>query len=340
MATWLADVEALTARAAWPEARASLERDLDAVGATAELCALYGECLLRLGQPADALAWLEPRLHGFGGSANRRAFVRIVNLSGAAAFELGRIDEAAFFFELARERAVAMGDHLTGARALNNLALVASTRGQWSTALQYYQQAIPSYERVGSVRGVAESYHNIAATLIESGDLSEAEEWHRRAMELARDNGNDRLRAFILAGRAEVRLRQRDVEMARVLGTQAARVFDTLEDRSSQAHALGVVGQAELSAPGDEGAAARRALETLTTAVALARQSGVVRVLADCLVAHARAARVTGDRTTAKTDLTEALSGFQSLGAGDRVTLVNGLLAELAADESRGRREW
>jgi tetratricopeptide (TPR) repeat protein len=328
MATWLADVEALMARAAWAEARASLERDLAAVADSAELCALYGECLLRLGLPTDALQWLEPRLQTLAGAANRRAFVRVVNLSGAAAFELGRIDDAAVYFELARDRALSAGDHLTVARALNNLALVASTRGQWSTAMQYYMQAIPSYERLGSERGVVESYHNVAATLTEAGDLEEAEEWYRRAMALARDLGVDRLRAFVLAGRAEVRLRQRDFDMARVIGLQAARAFELLEDRSSQAHALGVVGQAQHGAAGEHAEGIRLALDTLSTAVALGRESAVMRVLADCLVARARCLQALGERDTALADLDEAQRGFATLGASDRVRLVDALRAE------------
>lgn len=328
MAAWLADVEALMARAAWGEARQSLERDLDEVATNAELTALYGESLLRVGDARAAIGWLEPRLSTLANSPNRRAFLRIVNLAGAAAFELGRIDDAALFFEVAHERATAVGDHLTSARARNNLALVASTRGQWVTALQQYMLAIPFYERAGSTRGIAECYHNIAATLIESGDLDEAEEWHRRAMTLAVEMGNDRLRAFILGGRAEVSLRKRDYVMAAVLGRQAARVFHDLGDRSSEAHALGVVGQAEqgmADANGPQRSAV--ASETLTQAIALGREAGVLRVLADLLLARARlAARVPG--AAVRADLLEARAAYVTLGSTDKVAIVDQLLTE------------
>jgi tetratricopeptide (TPR) repeat protein len=330
MVNWLADVEALMARAAWRDARQSLERDLDAVGESAELTALYGEVLLRLGLPRDALRWLEPRLQRIAQSANRRAFVKVVNLSGAASFELGSIDDAALFFDLARDRALAVGDHLTVARALNNLALVASTRGQWRTAMQYYMLAIPSYERVGDLRGIAECHHNVAATLIESGDLDQAEEWHRRAIGLAIEIGNARLRAFVIAGRAEVRLRKRDHDMALVLARQAAQAFRELSDPSSEAHALGVAGQAELGQASVEGEhAIARALDTLAHAVSLAEQSGVTRVLAECLLASARALVAANRANDARTDLRRARSAFESLGTTAKVYIVDSLLADL-----------
>jgi tetratricopeptide (TPR) repeat protein len=328
MATWLAEVEVLMARAAWGDARRALEVDLDAVATNAELTALYGEALLRMGEARDAIGWLEPRLTLLAATPNRRAFTRIVNLAGAAAFELGRIDDAALFFEVARERAVSAGDHLTAARALNNLALVASTRAQWRTAMQYYMLAIPSYERVGEMRGIAECHHNVAATLIEAGDFEEAEEWHRRAMQLAIELGNDRLRAFILGGRAEVRLRTRDHDMAIVLGRQAARVFRTLGDRSSEAHALGIVGQAEQGMAALGQLHEQPVIDTLRDAIEMARESGVLRVLADLLMARARSSMARTDGEAARYDLLEARQAYVTLGSTDKIKMVDTLLAD------------
>jgi MalT-like TPR region len=323
IAARLADVEARAARGEWAAIRDSLADDA-AVADNAELFAFRGEALLRLGEPREALAWLQPRLSHFSRQANHRAWRRTVNLAGAAAFELGLIDDAEEFFVTALDHATRVGDHLTGARALNNLALVASTRGEWPVAMNYYTMAMPAYERTGSVRGVAECSHNIAATLLEAGALDEAEEWERRAMELAQETGNERLRGFALGGRAEMSLRRQDWSLAIVLGEQAAATFRPLGDLSSEAHALRLVGQAKLGSGNlDE------AWATLTRAIELAAQSKVLRVLAESRLARARCSLARRDTDRARPDLVAALEGFGILGAREKATAVEHLLVQV-----------
>lgn len=330
MATRLAEVEALAARGAWTAVSESLALDLAATAANAELFAFYGESLLRLGRPRDAFEWLQPRLEAMARTANHRAWLRTVNLTGAAAFELGRIPEAEQYFATALEHATTLGDHLTSARALNNLALVASTRGDWGTAMNYYTLAMPSYERTASVRGLAECSHNIAATLLESGDLEQAEEWERRAMELARETGNERLRAFTLGGRAEMLLRKRDFTLAIVIGQQGAAAFRALADQSSEAHALRLVGQAQHGL-GDLASAE----QTLSRAIELATSSAVLRVLGECRLARAQCCLAMDDRAAAKADLLEARAHFLSLGSAEKVKTVDRLL-QLVDEQQAG----
>lgn len=327
IASRLAEVEALTARGAWSDARALLERDGDSLAEHAELCALYGETLLRLGLPQLSLDWLEPHTRTMAQRANRRAWIRMLNLTGAAAFELGRIDVAEQYFASARQHATADGDFLTSARALNNLALVASTRGDRSRAMQYYALAVPTYERAASVRGVAECCHNIAVTLIESGNLDEAEEWDRRAMAFAREMGNDRLLAYALGGRAEVRLLKEDYDLARVLASRAADAFRALQDVASEAHALRLYGQA---LHGQQ--AYTPALETLSSAIALAQDSAVRRIVGECRLARARCLIDLGDKAAAHADLVAALEDFAALGASDKQQQVRRLLRALSVD--------
>ena len=327
----LAAVEALVASGDWAEVQRSLASDIANIATNAELCATYGEALLRLGRPRDAFEWLQPRLDSIARTANWRAWLRTVNLTGAAAFELGRIPEAERYFSTALESATAMGDHLTGARALNNLALVASTRGDWGTAMNYYTLALPSYERTASVRGLAECSHNIAATALESGDLDLAEEWERRAMELARETGNERLRAFTLGGRAEILLRRRDFSLAIVIGRQGAALFRELGDQSSEAHALRLVGQAELGL-GDPATAER----TLSRAVALAAESSVLRVLGECLLARAHCFIAMSDPVSARDDLQQARAHFSALGSTEKVRGVDRLQQQLGIVTSSG----
>ncbi len=331
IASQLTAVEALAARGAWAEVRTILAGAQPAVAANAELSAFYAEALLRLGLPRETFEWLQPRVHGFARSANVAAWLRTVNLAGAAAFELGRIDDAEALFQTALEHANRSADYLTGGRALNNLALVASTRGDWGAAMNYYTLAMPAYERTASVRGMAECSHNIAATLLESGDVERAEEWERRAMELAQETGNERLRGFALNGRAEITLRKRDYALAIVIGQQAALAFRALHDRSSEAHALRLIGQAQHGQ-----GALQLAIATLSTATALATESAVLRVLAECLLARARVSLDLQRIEDARRDLEDALHHFTELGASAKQLEVTKALSGLPVSPHDG----
>ncbi len=324
IATRLAEVEAMVTRGAWSDIRDTLAAGPATVASSVELSAFYGEALLRLGQPRDTFAWLRPRLDGFAKSANVRAWMRTVNLAGAAAFELGQIDDAEQLFQIALESSNRTGDHLTGGRALNNLALVASMRCDWAAAMRYYTLAMPAYERSASVRGLAECSHNIAATLLESGDLEQAEEWERRAMELAQETGNERLRAFALGGRTEILLRRRDFALSIAIGQQAVAAFRELHDQSSEAHALRLIGQAE-HAQGRLDAA----METLTSAIALAESSSVIRIVAECHLARARLYIDLQRDDAARNDLEAALRDFSALGSQAKQLEVARILASL-----------
>lgn len=324
IATRIAAMEAHAARNAWADVHASLDTQLSVVGQNVELSAYYAEALMRLGRPREAFDWLERRLDGFAGSANTRASLRAVNLAGAAAFELGRIAEAQALFHTALERATQFGDHLTVGRALNNLALVASSHGDWSAAMNYYTLAMPAYERTASVRGLAECSHNIAATLLEAGDLERAEEWERRAMDLALETGNERLRGFTLGGRAEVMLRKGDFALSIAFGRQAIAAFRAVRDVSSEAHALRLIGQAQ-HAQGELDSA----LESLSIGITLASESAVVRVLAECELARARLYAQLDRPDLARADLVEALRHFTALGSEAKEREAARLLATL-----------
>lgn len=309
----LTAVEAMVARAAWGEVRDTLGADPDATASNLELLAWYGEALLRCGATREAFAWLEPRVALASPTANRRAWMRAVNLAGAAAFEIGRIDDAERYFSQSRDLADADEDHLLCARSLNNLALVASTRGDVDAAMGYYALAVPAYQRAGFMRGLAESYHNMAVTLMEAGELERAEEAERLAIEYAQGTTNERLHTFIVAGRAEVVLRKGDHALAIALGRVAAEGFHQIGDRSSEALALRLVGLALLGQNHLDEAAA-----TLTTAADLAARSGVIRAEAECRFARARCFKAQHRDDLALPDLERARVLFEALRAPEK----------------------
>jgi tetratricopeptide (TPR) repeat protein len=210
------------------------------------------------------------------------------------------------------------------ARAANNLALVSSTRGDWEDAMAWYALAIPTYQRVGSVRGLAECYHNMATTLMEAGELDRAEEAERRAVEFIREVPNRRLHAFVLAGRADILMRKGDSRFALVLAIRAASEFQAIDEPSAQAHALRIRGLCELAlgdAPG--------ALTTLDSSVRIAEAAAVARIVAECYLARGKARLHLESKEGAAADLKRALVLFEEQGSRSKAQAVKALMAEL-----------
>lgn len=304
----LATARAHAAAGAWPEVRAALSGEQETARVRPDLAALMGEALLRTGRTREARSWLSGVLSLLEGGRNAPALRRAVNLAGAAAFELGDLEDAEGMFERALELARRDNDDLTAARATNNLGAIADIRGRRDSALALYQLAIPAYQRLGHSLGLAESYHNMAITLRGSSQLDGADEYERRAIEFAREASSPRLAAMAQVGRAEVCLSRGDARMAAAQARRAATDFANVPDPVREADALRLTGVASL-AVGDH-AEARTAIER---AVSLARAHGSALIEAESLRARAQLRRATGDPVGASTDADAASAIFARL---------------------------
>jgi Tetratricopeptide repeat len=289
-----------------------------------EQVALVGEALLRMARPIEAEAWLRrtlPEVERSGDWVTRR---RAMNLWGAAQFELGQLDGA----ELAFRRAVELGeqedDPLLVARATNNLGQIANVRGQRDEALVMYKLAVPSYQRLGNVRGLAESYHNMAISYRDLGDLERADECEQRAIEFARGVPAARLAALARIGRAELALRRGDSAVARVAALRGATECLGLGDPAGTADGLRVLGLACIAAGAfaDAAAALERASgfaarhanpllegETFRARAQLAAARGIIAEARQ----HAAAALALFERAGAKEEHAELLAWCERL---------------------------
>src|SRR5690242_1618075 len=192
----LTATRALAERGEWSKVCESLAgRDAE-IAAQPEVGLLLGEAELRVGAARAA----EQRLRGITPvlerTGSRVAHRRATNLLGAAQFELGDLEAAESSWDKTLELANADHDDLLVARATNNLGAIANVRGRREAALTLYQLAIPAYQRLGSPIGIAQSYHNIAITFRQIGQLQAADEYEQRAIEFAGQGGNSRLVAL------------------------------------------------------------------------------------------------------------------------------------------------
>jgi tetratricopeptide (TPR) repeat protein len=305
----LADARAHAAAGAWRELRALLERSPRAE-AHPELAVLLVEALLWTAEPREArrrLAEALPAIEREGGASLVR---RATNLRGAGALQLGELAEAEAAFARALELARYDGDDLLAARATNNLAIIANVRGERDEALALYQLAVAAYQRVGDPRGLASTFHNMAITFRDLGRLDTADEYERRAIEFAREGGDDRLVAMARTGRAELSLRQGDPALAAAGARRAAQDFAVLPEPVGEANALRLLGAAglELGRLDDASTALDRAL-------ALAVEHGSAVIEAEARASRAELAAAGESLDEARREASRAIEIFERLGA-------------------------
>jgi tetratricopeptide (TPR) repeat protein len=306
----LTTVRARAAAGEWADVRAVLASHVGEARAHPELITTRAEASLRTGNPREAHAWLAEAFQGLERSGDRAQLRRGLNLLGVAHTELGALDDAEATFDRAAQLGSTDGDELLVARATNNLAAIAHVRGRRDVAVALYALALPAYQRLGSARGLAESYHNLAITLREMGELERADECEQRAIEFARDAGAPALAAMARVGRAEVALRRDDTLMAEATARLAAEELARAADPIREADALRVAGVA-CTRRGDISAARF----VLDRAVSLVREHGHMLIEAECLRARAEAALAGSDLGVAREDLRSAIDLFGRLGA-------------------------
>ena len=306
----LATVRARAAAGEWADVRALLSSHAEEARAHPELLTTRAEASLRTGNPREAQGWLGETFTALERSGDRAQLRRGLNLLGVANTELGALAEAEATFDRAAQLGWTDGDELLVARATNNLAAIAHVRGKRPLAVALYSLALPTYQRLGSARGLAESYHNLAITLREEGELDRADECEQRAIEYARDASSPALGAMARVGRAEVHLRRNDLVMAEATARLAARELAEAGDPIREADALRVAGIA-CTRHGDVPAGR----DLLDRAVSLAHAHGHMLIEAECLRARAEAAAAAKEAAVARRDLREAAKLFERLGA-------------------------
>ena len=311
----------LSRAGAWSDVVTLLEPMAPFPGGSGDLCVLYAEALRRVGRERAACDWLRsivPRLLADGDRANHRS---ALNLLGVGSFFLGDLDEAGTALNAALDLASQEDDILLIARTTNNLGMIANLRGEHESALGHYRLAVPAYQRLGQRRGLAESYHNMAITYRDIGELEQADEYERRAMDYAAAGVAPRVAAMGLIGRAEVALRRGDPQFARGTAQRAAEELNELQDPMNEADAHRLVGTAATTLR-----RFREADDAFARALSIARERGHTLIEAETLRDRARGMFARGAYAEARTDAEVALALFEKLGATSEVEALRALI--------------
>jgi tetratricopeptide (TPR) repeat protein len=297
----------------WADALLILREEDDALRDHPELATLRADAELRTGHPREARQWLASTLPQLERSGDRAALRKAMNQLGVAEIELGELDEAERVFGRALELARDDGDALLTAHATNNMGTIANIRGRPGEALTLYQLAIPAYQRLGNVAGLAQSLHNMAISFRHLDQLDRAGEYAQRAVAYATECSNGPLIALTWLERAELALRIGDPALAEVGAQRAAAQFAKIPDPIREADAYRVIGAARVRL-----GSLADAQKVLEQALAIAREHGsrlvqgeTWRALAECLAAR-------DDRPAAREALSTAVTIFTELGADEQ----------------------
>jgi tetratricopeptide (TPR) repeat protein len=309
----LENARAHAAAGAWSDALVLLREHENSTRSHPELATLRADAELRTGHPREAHHWLQSALPIIERSGDRRALRKAMNQLGVAEIELGALDSAERRFGRALELARIDGDDLLVAHATNNMGAIANIRGRRDEALALYQLAIPAYQRLGNVAGLAQSLHNMAISFRHLGRLDTAGEYEARAIGYAIECSNAALLALAWLERAELFLQSGDAALAEVGAQRAASQFANVPDPIRQADALRVVGSARLAL--DRVVDAESSLER---ALELARMHGSRLVEGETLRARAACFFRAGDLDEARRELAMAIRLFEELGAEEQ----------------------
>ena len=318
------DARRLASDGAWPAVRALLAPVATDDLRDGELALLYAEACLRTGDARAAHAWLERILAMMAAAPDRAAHRRAVNMLGAAAHAMGRLEDAALAFSRALELATQEDDLLILAQASNNLGAIANVRGQHEVALWHYRIALPTLQRLGQPRRLAEAYHNMAITCRDRGELEEADDHERRAIDYAMDADDARLVAMGRVGRAEIALRGGDAALAEMTASLAADELASLDDPLNESDARRLVGAARAT----QGLASE-ALLAFAQALAIAEQRGYALNRAEILRDRMDASLAVGAHDDARHDAAEARRLFADLGAKGEVERLDQRIAAM-----------
>lgn len=314
-----ANAVAHAASGEWTGLRQLLAEYATVAAADAQLAALRAQAELRTGRPREARIWLSEVLRSAERSGDRPSRRSMLNLRGVAELELGELEEAEQTFATVLELARLDDDPLLTARALNNLGSAADMRDRFDDAIAMYEGAIPTYQRLGDARGLAETHHNLAISFRHCGRLHDAEDHERQAIGYASDVRNAVLESLARLGLGEIALARGDAQLAEAMARHAAKRFVASNDPLREADALRVLAAACL-AQHKLGAAA----EALQRGCQLAASNGARLLEAEIRRLEAELLFITGQTEQARRAANEAGRLFEEVGSAAKALEARG----------------
>jgi class 3 adenylate cyclase/tetratricopeptide (TPR) repeat protein len=334
----------------YPQALAALTRGLrdlegqdgkQAEAERARLLVYRGIIRYRQGQATEAIHWLDLAVSSAEHSEAQDALAQAYQNLDLAYLQRGEPDRAVFG-QKALSIFAALGNLTQQAGVLNNLAMLAHERGQWTESLELFAQASAMWESAGDAWSASFATYNRGEILTDQGRLDEAEPLLRNALRVWRAShaGPEAAEAMRQLGRVLARKNEQAealalLETARQDQIGFGETAEALLTGARIAEALAIAGRARQSADlCDRLLAEAGAVEAPPASIAL-----LDRVRGWALI-------LLGRPSDARRALEHALLSARERGSDHEAALALGLLAEHGLldradveDSMRQRRE-
>src|SRR6266550_3554926 len=228
-------------------------REANELEQSPDLALLYGTAHARIGRHDEGRRWLDVALDEARKRNEQAIERRALNARGAVALVSGRLDEAADFCTRALMMASRDGDVGTAGRCSTNLGIINHLRGRHAEAIASWEIALAAFDGAAWRPGVAHCHHNLGLTYRDQGALDRALTEADWAVTEAEASGDHTLWALALRGRAEIRVAQGEIGLARRALDEVrairSRVPDPADEAEDQrAMALVLTAEGELTA--------------------------------------------------------------------------------------------
>jgi tetratricopeptide (TPR) repeat protein len=250
----------------------------------------------------------------------------------------GNVDEASTPCNQAHELFMAIGDNVSGAVALNDLATLLSDKGRNAEALPVFDRVIAMNKAAGATRDYAGANVNAAMAAIMLGKTQDAQDYLDAALKAAQQVGDkyDEGRARIM--RAEILAGANKLPEAEAEAKQALALAKDAQDEEMQSSALMKIAEYQ------EKTNPQSALKTYEEVLRMRRKNNDQRGVATCLNNMGELSLEHGDLSGAEQRFQESLKLFTGLkmknaAAQDLLSLaeVDFRRKNLSAAESKAR---
>ena len=277
----------------------------------------FGECLLTLGSPQQALAAFERALSFAKQPAERGTTLNDISQVYRAG---GDYETALRYLERSLDIRRETGDKAGQGTTLNNMGSVAHARGDYETALRHLEQSLEISREIGDKEGEATTLNNMGNVAHVRGDNETALRYLEQSLEIRREIGdkagdgaalNNISQIYSDRGDNETALRylEQSLEISREIGDKAGEGA-TLSNMGSVAHARG-----------DNETALRYFKQSLEIVRQIGDKAGEGATLNNISQIY----RARGDNETALRHLEQSLEIRREIGdkAGEGATLSN-----------------
>jgi eukaryotic-like serine/threonine-protein kinase len=285
---------------------------------------------IRLGQYSDARGLAARTIEKTRASGFDVLLARALYLDAAILAPLGENDKAIAAAEEAKNIYNRVGDQWSVANALEFIAYVHNTRGEWEAAEKLDQQALAVDRAIGNKTGAAVDLTAIAAVRESRGDVESGRRLDEEALAIDREIGDRNREAWALMGVAWATAAEGNLTASMGMDDQALAIFSDMGDDGGAVFALneetsGLIMLGDLS----------KARQTCQRSFDRARKNGAKHAIFTDLFYLGNIAKLEGNLEDARQEFSQSLSAAREGGIAELVAEAELGLAEIAEEQNQ-----